>query len=349
MQVATTNSVREHEQPMSWARALVLATGFFFLASILVAQLPGYFYTVSTLATLGSFEQGMLDLALLAVGIGVICLEIALLYDPKPLIPPILFALLGLGIAAVGGFFVLQVFLGPNFVWSGGFTGWPEYLPGVYQGPHGQALYWPVKDQPYLFSNIWFQLYSIDLTAVGMIALVVGGGMFLFAILCRPALAGKLAGPVRDLIVRLSLAVAIAIMAVYITIFTFSPATIIGNMKAPGTHGAIGNVLLFIALSAALVATMVWLLPLMIRTRRQFMPAVYLHGVVGLLGSIGVPLLLLWAAIYPLIYLIHQVDSTQFLVQCSQKDVIPASCTFTPYTGYIIVALVIGLTFQLFA
>lgn len=349
MQVATTNSVREHEQPMSWARALVLATGFFFLASILVAQLPGYFYTVSTLATLGSFEQGMLDLALLAVGIGVICLEIALLYDPKPLIPPILFALLGLGIAAVGGFFVLQVFLGPNFVWSGGFTGWPEYLPGVYPGPHGQALYWPVKDQPYLFSSIWFQLYSIDLSAVGMIALVVGGGMFLVAILCRPALAGKLAGPVRDLIVRLSLAVAIAIMAVYITIFTFSPATIIGKVKAPGTHGAIGNVLLFIALSAALVATMVWLLPLMIRTRRQFMPAVYLHGVVGLLGSIGVPLLVLWAAIYPLIYLIHQVDSTQFLVQCSQKDVIPASCTFTPYTGYIIVALVIGLTFQLFA
>ncbi|GAC1456011.1 MAG: hypothetical protein PVSMB4_16350 [Ktedonobacterales bacterium] len=352
MQVATTTSVREHEQPMSWARALVLATGFFFLAAILIAQLPGYFYTVSTLATLGSFEQGMLDLGLLAVGLGVICLELALLYDPKPLVPPIIFAVLGLGVAAVGAFFVLQVYLGPNFVWpfgGGSVTGWPEFLPGVYAGPHGQQLYWPIKNQSYLFSSIWFQLYSVDLVAVGMIALLVGGGMFTYAILCRPALAGKLAGPARDLIVRLALAVAFAIIAVYITLYTFSPATIIGNTKGPGSHGAIGNVLLFIALAAALVATQVWLLPLMIRTRRQFMPAVYLHGVIGLLGNIGVPLLILWAIIYPLIYAIHQVDSIQFFVQCSQKDVIPASCTFTPYTGYIVVALVIGLTFQLFA
>src|SRR5215469_2134906 len=100
MQVATTNTgLREHEQPMSWARALVLATGFFFLAIVLVAQIPGYFYTVSTLATLARFEQGTLDLGLLALGFGVLCFEISMLYDPKPLIFPELFAALGVIIA----------------------------------------------------------------------------------------------------------------------------------------------------------------------------------------------------------------------------------------------------------
>src|SRR5260221_4397373 len=92
MQVAAS-AAREHEQPMSWARALVLATGFFFLAAILIAQVPGYFYTVSTLGTLSRFEQGTLDLGLLAVGFGLISLEIAFLYDPRPLLPPSLFAL----------------------------------------------------------------------------------------------------------------------------------------------------------------------------------------------------------------------------------------------------------------
>src|SRR5260370_2974051 len=83
--------------------------------------------------------------------------------------------------------------------------------------------------------------------------------------------------------------------------------------------------------------------------RQQFMPAVYLHGVVGLLGTVGVPLLIVWAAIYPLMFEIQQVDTTQFLVQCGQKALLPGSCTFTPHSGYVIVALVLGLTFTLFS
>src|SRR5260370_19306619 len=102
MQVAAS-AAREHEQPMSWARALVLATGFFFLAAILIAQVPGYFYTVSSLGTLSRFEQGTLDLGLLAVGFGLICLEIAFLYDPRPLLPPALFHLSRAGTSAARG------------------------------------------------------------------------------------------------------------------------------------------------------------------------------------------------------------------------------------------------------
>lgn len=324
MQVATTNTgLREHEQPMSWARALVLATGFFFLALVLIAQIPGYFYTVSTLATLARFEQGTLDLGLLAIGFGAVCFEIAMLYDPKPLIFPELFAAAGVVIGAIGGALLLYVYTAPA-----GHS--REFLPA----------------SGYLFSPIWFQAQSIDVSSVGLIALMIGGGMFVIAILCRPILAGKLAGPAARLFTRLLLAVGMAILLVYITIFTFSPTTILG---ADQKGGAIGNVLLFIALAAFAVATMMWLLPVMVRHRQQFMPGVYLHGVVGLIGTIGVPLLVLWAAIYPIVYLIRQVDSTQFIVQCSQKNIIPGSCTFTQYTGYIICAIVVGVSFQVFA
>jgi hypothetical protein len=344
MQVAANGARREHEQPMSWARALVLATGFFFLAAILIAQVPGYFFTVSTNANLALFEQGTLALGLLAVGFGIVAMEVSMLYDPRPLLPPFLFAGVGVIIAAVGGFLDAMVMWG----------GWQEFLPDatVHQG--GATTYWPVAGQSYLFSPIWFQPGSIDIAAVGEIALLVGFGMITFAVLCRPVLAGRLDGAAGTLIVRLALAVSIAILAVYITVYTFAPQTFLGAdfKTAPdggSPAGVAGNILLFIALGAALFATAAWLLPIMVRNRQQFMPAVYLHGVIGLLGTIGVPLLILWAIIYPLVYGIHQLDSTQFFVECSRKAQIPGSCTFTPYTGYIITALVVGLTFQLFA
>jgi hypothetical protein len=325
MQVAAT-AAREREQPMSWARALVLATGFFFLAAILVAQVPGYFYTVSTLATLASFEQGTLDLGLLAVGMGLVAIEISFLYDPRPLFPPALFALVGAAFAALGVFLLFQVYNGA----------FPALLP----------------DSGYLIHPAWFQKASIDLRGVGMIAVLTGGAMVLFAVLCRPVLAARLSGARGALITRLLLVAAFAILAVYLTIFTFSPNTILGDATKAypqGADGAAGNVLLFIALAAVLTAIAVWLMPVMVSRRQDFMPAVYLHGAVGLIGTIGVPLLLLWAVAYPLVNLIHTFDTTQFLVQCSQKTLIPASCTFTPYTGYIIVALVIGMTFTFFA
>src|SRR5258708_16361007 len=114
---------------MSWARAILIATGFFFVTAILTGQLPSYFYTTSTLSTLAQFEQGMLDLALLAIGIGVLCFEISFLYDPKPLIPWILFAVLGLGATVVGLFLVYMVSLRQPRPTILGQPGWPEFPP----------------------------------------------------------------------------------------------------------------------------------------------------------------------------------------------------------------------------
>ncbi|MBF6589584.1 MAG: hypothetical protein IVW57_03505, partial [Ktedonobacterales bacterium] len=55
---------------------------------------------------------------------------------------------------------------------------------------------------------------------------------------------------------------------------------------------------------------------------------------------VAVPLLVLWAVIYPLINIIHSLDTNQFWVQCAQKTNVPGSCTFTQFTGYIICAIV---------
>jgi hypothetical protein len=84
-----------------------------------------------------------------------------------------------------------------------------------------------------------------------------------------------------------------------------------------------------------------------VANRQQFMPAVYLHGVVGLIGTVAVPMLILWAIVYPVVNAIHSVDTDQFWVQCSQKTEIPASCTFTQFTGYIICAIVFTNLFAL--
>lgn len=332
--------LREHEKPMSWARAVVIAVGLFFLTIILLGQASGYFFTISTLSKLTRLEQGALDLGLISVGLGLIAFEIAFLYDPKPLIPWPLFAALGAAITAVGGFFIFQVYTGA----------WHEYLPDavstsslVNGKPVINVTYWPNPGQKWLLNPAWLQPQSIDLQSVGLLGLIIGLGVFVIAILCPAILSGRFFGPARDYTVRVGAAASVGLLAIWLTLFTFEP-----SIFAPKElSGAIGNALLFIALLGALLALVAWLLPVMVRNRGQFMPGNYLHGVVGLLGGVGVPLLAIWALTYPVVNLIHSVDSQQFWVQCSQKNDIPATCTFTPFTGYIICAIVFSIPFGL--
>lgn len=343
MQVTATTPLREHEKPMSWPRAVVIAVGFFFMAAMMAGQLPSYMFTISTLSTLSRFEQGTLTLSLLAIGIGLLCFEIAMLYDPRPLVPWPLFFLLGGAITIVGLFFLYQVFVGPYATNAFGAQGWPMLLPSAIKNGSA-ATYWPAGT-PYLFNPAWFQLNSIDISSVGMIATVIGLGMIGFAALNPLALAGRLAGPLHALAIRFSMGLALVIVAIYVTLYTFNPTAIMPAND--GAHGPAGNILLFIGMLLALFALQLWLLPVMVANRAQFMPATYLHGVIGLIGNVGVPLLIIWAAVYPVVNWAHGVDTQQTWVECSQKTVIPGSCTFTPFTGYIICAIVFSLTFGL--
>jgi hypothetical protein len=342
MAVTAAAPTREHEKPMSWARAVIIAVGLFFLAIILLGQVAGYFFTISTLSTLARMEQGCLALGLLSIGLGLVAFEIAFIYDPKPVIPGLqyFFVLLGLAITAVGGFFLYQIYTGA----------WHEYLPDATSSStivNGQPVvnttYWPNPGQQWLFNEAWFQPQSIDLQAIGILGLVIGLGVFFIAILNPAILSGRFMGPTRDFTVRVSMAASVGLLAIWLTLFTFEPAI----FEPTSLSGAIGNALLFIALMTAMLTLVAWLLPVMVSHRGEFMPGNYLHGVVGLLGTIGIPLLLIWALLYPVVNWIHSVDTQQVFVQCSQKNDIPASCTFTPFTGYILCAIVFSIPFGL--
>src|SRR5215469_11950624 len=89
-------------EKMSWARAMIFAVGFFFIAAILIGQLPSTVYAYMTASTLSNFEQ-------LCLGVGVVCIAsfvvvqvIMLLFDPKPLVPPSFFVGMGV-LLALGG------------------------------------------------------------------------------------------------------------------------------------------------------------------------------------------------------------------------------------------------------
>lgn len=347
MQVTAANSVREHEKPMSWSRAVVIAVGFFFVTGILLGQLPSFIYTVSTLSTLARMEQSFLDMALLAVGIGLMCFTISFLYDPRPVLPWPLFFVGGLALAAIGLFMLYQVRVGIHATGITGGTGWAEYLPDKFTDSKGGVTYWPSGNPGYLFHPAWFQPQSIDLSAIGIIALLTGLGLMSLAALNPLVLSGRLLGPMRDLLVRLSIGLAIVIAALWLTINTFAGKAPEGITPTDGDQGGFINILLFIGLVLALFGLELWLLPVMTANRQQFMPGVYLHGVVGLIGMVAAPMLVIWAVLYPLVNLIHTADTTQFFVQCSQKTEIPGSCTFTPFTGQVICAIVFTNLFAL--
>src|SRR5947199_7642838 len=93
---------RETTERMSWARAMVFAVGFFFLAAMLVGQIPGYIFSQMTAATLQNLELGSLGLGLVCVVGFLIILVIEFLFDPKPVVPPIIFPVLGVVIAIAG-------------------------------------------------------------------------------------------------------------------------------------------------------------------------------------------------------------------------------------------------------
>ena len=99
---------REIPERISWARAMIFAIGFFFIAAILVGQLPGYINLMMTSSSLLGLEQGLLALAAICLGGFFVIQTIVLLFDPKPLVPPIIFSGLG-AVLTVGGLALISV------------------------------------------------------------------------------------------------------------------------------------------------------------------------------------------------------------------------------------------------
>jgi hypothetical protein len=324
--------VRTREQPeqrMSWVRAIVLAAGLFFVAMILTSQLPGYIFTVFTSARLAHLEQGMLDLALVSLGLSILLMVVLFLFDPKPIVPPALVALFGLVLFALG-------LAGMIFVYTSGHQFLPDRLPDGTDFPAGSG--------GTLFGSIWLQPQSIDLTAISMIVMGTGFGVFVYAWLAWRGYRGGLTGARRDILTWVAAIISAILMVLYIVLYTFQGDNIFGLGRDAAL--IVGNIMLGIALMLAFAAIQIWFLPVMIAERRRYMPAAYLIVVMGLVPLVVIFLALFLAA-YPLVYWIHQHDPTNFLTVCAVKEDIPGSCTFTEYTGYIIATLANGQFFVL--
>jgi hypothetical protein len=322
---------------MSWARAVVLATGFFFISAIYLGQIPAFFSLAYTQAQLHTASEATLSLGLLALGLALIAITASFLYDPKPVLPflPPLFGLIGLGLAGIG-------VIGMGFVLLTGHHFFPDQTVTVVNGSVNTAN-WPDPSHGWFLNQYWFQPQSVDIGAISFIAFITGMGILTYAALYYPWRNGKLTPVVTAFITRLAVGVAGALLLAYLTVYTFSPNLTVKTYAS----GAVENVILAAALGLVLFALQVWMLQVMTApgNRQRFMPSMYLHGVM-LLGNVAVPLLGIFVVLYPVV---NWMYSTHFMgdywVQCAIKTAIPDSCTFTPDIGYIIAGLVAGMLF----
>src|SRR5437763_16832425 len=100
---------RETPERMSWARAMIFGVGFFFLAAILVGQLPSYIFNLVTNSMVG-LEQPTLALGAICLASFIIIQVIVLLFYPKPLFIPLVFCVFGV-ILTIGflGLYILVI------------------------------------------------------------------------------------------------------------------------------------------------------------------------------------------------------------------------------------------------
>lgn len=308
---------------MSWVRAIILAAGLFFVAMILMNQFPGYMYTTFTGARLTKFEQGMLDVALVSLGLAILLMVVLFLFDPKPVVPPFL-------VAGFGAVLFVAGLVGLILVYATGH----QYLPDAPDFPPGTG--------GTLFGSIWLQAGSIDLEAVSMIVMGTGFGVLVYALIAWAGFRKGLTGPARDFLAWGAAIISAILMAIYVVLYTFQGDNILGLSNGPALF--LSNVVLGIALMLAFGAVQIWFLPVMIAERRRYMPAAYLIVFFGLVPMFVIFLVLFLIA-YPLVYWVHSWDNTNFLTVCAVKTDVPATCTFTQYSGYILATLANGAFF----
>ncbi len=328
---------REISEQMSWARAMIFAVGFFFIAALLVGQVPSYIYLEMTAASLVGAEQGSLAMGLTCLASFAVIQVIVLLFDPKPVVPPIIFPALGTILSLAGlAIMLLAVTTGC----SPAQTACNQYFPTS----NTHIL-------PLLGGNfLWFQPQAFDLVMFGAIILGVGGAMVFYGILAL----GELRNPDRrDLgttpMIRWMIIIASVLLVAFIIFYTYYSDTGIGTTLIPG-HPFRGTKLVDLILGTVLGITVFLILGafalrlhyLMRPVRKRTMAGLYGFGALGL-AQIGAILVLFALFVYPLIDWIHSLSFIglgSYLTICARQVAIPASCSFSPQAGYIIDAIV---------
>jgi len=305
---------RELPERISWARALIFGVGYFFIASILLGQLPGYIFNASTASSLEEFERGSISLGLVCMASFAIIQVIMLLFDPKPVVPPTIMAGLGVIISLVGIALAIWAPLTGNQFFPKADTNVASLLGGKF---------------------LWLQPGAIDFLMVGLIVLLVGLAMIFYGVLAI----GEQRNPDRrDLGVtpamRWMVVTAIILLIVFLYGYTF--------LSSQPVVQVVMNIALAISIFLALGAFALRLHYLMRPVRKSTMPGLYAIGSLGL-AQIGVILILAWFLVYPAIDWIHSwtfIGLGTFLTVCTRATAIPATCSFSSDAGYLIDAIV---------
>ena len=328
---------RDVTEQMSWARAMIFAVGFFFIAALLVGQVPSYIYLQITAASLVGAEQGSLAMGLTCLAGFAVIQVIVLLFDPKPLVPPVIIAGLG-AILSVAGLAIMLL----------------AVLTGCSPQQTVCNQYFPTSNMHILSvlggNFLWFQPQAFDLVMIGAIILGVGGAMVLYAILAL----GELRNPDRrDLgttpMIRWMIIIASVILVAFIIFYTYYSDLGVGSTLIPG-HPFRGEKLVDLILSTVLGIAVFLVLGafalrlhyLMRPVRKRTMAPLYGFGALGL-AQIGAILVLFALFVYPIIDWIHSwsfIGLGDFLTICSKQSAIPASCAFSPQAGYLVDAII---------
>jgi len=331
---------REQSERISWARAMIFAVGFFFIAALLIGQIPSFIYYQLTAASLTAIEQGFLGLAATSF-VGFIVIQVVvMLFDPKPVLPPILFSMLGFPLA-VGGLALLLW-----SAWSG-----HQYFPNA------TTNLWSVLGGKFL----WFPVNTIDLAMIGSTVMSVGLAMVFFsALAAREQRNPDRRDPGTTPAIRLMLTIGSVMLIVFLLFYTFVSDTQLAKMIDPACpigidpkHGCtspitglfivdtIFNVFLAIIIFCMLGAFALRLHYLMRPVRKRTMSGLYIIGIN--LAQFGVIFLLGWIVLYPLIDWIHSwtfIGLGKYLTICGKPSAIPQSCAFSQQGGYIIDTIV---------
>ena len=344
MQQATQREVPDR---ISWARAMIFAVGFFFIAALLIGQIPSYINLEMTSSSLTGFEQGVLALGVICVATFVIAQVIVMLFDPKPLVPPIIVSVLGLGIGVLG----LALLL------------WAAYTGNQYFPTTG------VSWNPVLGGRVlWLEPSAIDFVMLGSVIMAVGIGMVFYSLLALRELRNPdRSDPGTTPAIRIMITVGIVLLIAFMIMYTFVSDKTLAAMVYPQCPTAINaakgcpgpitgllivdtilNVILSIAIFCTLGAFALRLHYLMRPVRKRTMSGLYIVGIT--VAQVGAVCLLAWFLIYPLIAWMHTwtlIGLGNYLTVCSKKSLIPGSCGFSQQAGYIIDAVITTNNFVL--
>src|SRR6266487_6569472 len=246
---------------ISWARAMIFAAGFFFLAALLIGQIPGYINLAMTASSLVGFEQGILALAVVCLAGFMVIQIVVMLFDPKPVIPAIVLSVLGVPIAVAG----LAVILWASYTNN-------QYFPA-------QNVTW----FPLLGGNVlWFPPLSFDLIMLGAAIMGVGVSLTFFSIL---ALREQRNPDRSDLGTTPAIRIMISVGTVFLIIFMLFYTLVSPQSIAAATGlslavmNTIYNVFLGIAVFCTLGAFALRFHYLLRPVRKRTMSGLYLVGI----------------------------------------------------------------------